>query len=58
MRKTPDLPFYIFAATADDEFRKPKAGMWSALKEHLARRGVDIGVCSSYYLLTARFILA
>lgn len=37
------IPFYIFAATSDDKFRKPGTGMWDALVSMLEVEGATIG---------------
>jgi hypothetical protein len=47
----PDVPFHIFAATGDDDFRKPRPGMWSNLINALYSKenvvfGTAIVVCS------------
>ena len=39
----PDVPFYLFAATAKDAYRKPLPGMWRELERIFTEKGVFIG---------------
>jgi len=38
-----DVPFWMFAATARDEYRKPMLGMWWELEKIFNAQGVKIG---------------
>ena len=39
----PSVPFRIFAAAADDEYRKPMLGMLHALKDIYTSENVELG---------------
>lgn len=47
------IPFYIFAATSDDKFRKPGTGMWDALVSMLEAEGATIGQSDAMRILYA-----
>jgi len=44
------VPFRIFAASADDEYRKPMLGMLRALKDMYASENVEIDMVESYFV--------
>ncbi|KAF7796795.1 hypothetical protein EIP86_007979 [Pleurotus ostreatoroseus] len=39
----PEVPFYLFAATAKDAYRKPLPGMWRELERIFTEKDVFIG---------------
>jgi len=47
----PNVPFRIFAASADDEYRKPMLGMLHALKDVYASENAEMG--KFYYRTTS-----
>ncbi|KZV76862.1 PNK3P-domain-containing protein [Peniophora sp. CONT] len=49
-RKIPKIPFFAFAATAADEFRKPMPGMWLGLERLLSTRGLSIDKEDSFFV--------
>ncbi|VDC03275.1 unnamed protein product [Peniophora sp. CBMAI 1063] len=49
-RALPDVPFYIFAATSDDKFRKPGIGMWDALVSMLEVDAVAVDKTQSFFV--------
>ena len=48
--KIPKIPFFAYAATAADEFRKPMPGMWLALEQLLSKRGLSIGTNRAVFI--------
>ena len=42
-RALAEIPFYIFAATSDDRFRKPGTAMWDALTSLLEVESATMG---------------
>ncbi|KAL0947240.1 hypothetical protein HGRIS_013361 [Hohenbuehelia grisea] len=46
----PDVPFYLFAATAKDGFRKPMIGMWTELERIFAEADVQIDKNGSFFV--------
>ncbi|VDC03760.1 unnamed protein product [Peniophora sp. CBMAI 1063] len=49
-RKIPKIPFFAYAATTADEFRKPMPGMWLALEQLLSKRGLSIDKENSFFV--------
>ncbi|KXN90445.1 Bifunctional polynucleotide phosphatase/kinase [Leucoagaricus sp. SymC.cos] len=45
-----DVPFWIFAATAKDQYRKPMLGMWWELEKIFEKRNVKIDLQSSFFV--------
>jgi len=46
----PNVPFRIFAAAADDEYRKPMLGILHALKDVYASENAEIDMAESYFV--------
>ncbi|KAL9714919.1 DNA kinase/phosphatase Pnk1 [Leucoagaricus gongylophorus] len=48
--KLKDVPFWMFAATARDEYRKPMLGMWWELEKIFNAQGVKIDLEASFFV--------
>jgi bifunctional polynucleotide phosphatase/kinase len=45
-----DIPISVYAATADDENRKPRTGMWKEFVEDYDLDVFGIDLCASFYV--------